>query len=66
MAPGPPKYGDLDGDGSSNAVEFEWGTDPLDPASFVPALGWFAVLILLAFLIYLAVLSLRRTRKTGV
>jgi hypothetical protein len=66
MAPGPPKYGDLDGDGCSNAVEFEWGTDPLDPASFVPALGWFAALILLAILVYLAALSSRRKRTSPV
>jgi|GEM_PF-3296095 len=42
---------DPDGDGSSNLLEFQWGTDPTDPTSRVPvgvlvaALGSFALLM---------------------
>jgi hypothetical protein len=63
MAPGPPKYGDLDGDGCSNAVEFEWGTDPLDPASFVPGLS-FVGAVVLAILVLLGFLLFRRKRTS--
>ena len=61
MAPGPPTYGDLDGDGCSNQVEFHWGTDPLDPASFVPGLSYGATVVLL-LLILLTFVILRWKR----
>ena len=38
---------DFDGDGVSNSVEFQYGTDPTDPASRVPVSGVVGTVILL-------------------
>jgi len=65
MAPGPPKYGDLDGDGCNNQVEFDWDTDPLDPASFVPAAGWISRTILTASIVFLCAILIRRRSPTS-
>jgi hypothetical protein len=54
---------DYDGDGQSNAYELQYGSNPLDAASVVPAVTYVGVIALVALLLVLALSRLPRVRR---
>jgi hypothetical protein len=51
---------DYDGDGQSNAYELQYGSNPLDAASVVPAVTYVGAFALVALLLLLAVICQRK------